>query len=158
MNLMERLRLIVVSILFAGSAAIVFAAITLVKAAVKDGLTVSQAAAANAPIFVGFSNVVLVASLVLVVCEWGHFRRTKQPGRIDYARYVASFLCFVCTIIFSLALIPNMESLRPTMKNDTAAFQDFTRLHNVSRMVFGGTILFALLSLGLTDLPYKKKD
>lgn len=158
MNLLERLRLIVLSILFAGSAAIVFAAITLVKAATEHGISVSQAATTNAPIFVSFSQIVLAASLILIVCEWGHFRRTKNPKRSDYARYAASFLCFSCTLIFSIAIVPNLERLQPLIVRESTAFQEFTRLHRLSRIVFGGTILFALTSLALTDLPCQRKE
>jgi hypothetical protein len=152
MNLMERLRLIVLSVLFAGSASIVFAAITLVKAGELQGIPVQQSAAANAPIFLQFSNVVLTASLILIVCEWGHYRRTKDPARVSYARYAASFVCFICTLLFSLVIVPNMERVLPAIHQDKAAFLEFTKLHHLSRMVFGGTVLFALVSLVLTDV------
>jgi cytosine/uracil/thiamine/allantoin permease len=158
MNLMERLRLVTLSILFAGSAAIVYAAVILVNAASANGIPVAQAASANAPVFLEFSRGILISSIILFVCEWGHYRRNKEIRRADYARYVASFLCFVCTIIFSIAIVPNMEKVRPLMYQDAQAFQEFTRLHKVSRVVFGGTILFAFVSLILTDIPHRLKE
>ncbi len=155
---MERIRLFVLAILFAGSAAIVYAAVILVHEATANGIPIAQAASTNAPVFIEFSRGILIACLVLFCCEWGHYRRNKELRRVDYARYAASFLCFVCTVVFSIAIVPNMEKVRPQMLQNTEAFQDFTRLHKLSRVFFGGTIMFAFLSLILTDIPDRKNE
>jgi len=147
LRICEAVRLVALAILFGGSGAITFAAITLVKVAESHGVPVREAAQANAPVFIAFSKVALVASVILVVTELAHFALRHKSGSKQLVRYGVSFLCFLCTAIFSLVITPNMESLLPSIKTDEAAHAQFQRLHEQSRIVFGGTMLFALIAL-----------
>ncbi|HEY9868504.1 MAG TPA: hypothetical protein V6D08_05010 [Candidatus Obscuribacterales bacterium] len=141
------LRLIALSVLFAGSAAIVFAAITLVKAAQAQGVPVAEAANANAPLFIQFSKVALAAGMVLLLAECLDFAGSRRPSKLTVARYVSSLLCVATTMIFAFGIVPPLEQLRPRVKTDPAAHAEFHKLHEVSRMIFGSTILLALVSL-----------
>jgi hypothetical protein len=141
------LRLVALSVLFAGSAAIVFAAITLVKAAQAQGVPVAEAANANAPLFIQFSKVALFAGIVLLLAECLDFVGSRQPGKLTVVRYVSSLLCVATTMIFAFGIVPPLERLRPLVKTDPAAHAEFHKLHEISRMVFGGTIFLALVSL-----------
>lgn len=141
------LRLVALSLLFGGSAAIVFAAITLVKAAQAQGIPVAEAANTNAPLFIQFSKVALGAGIVLLAAESLDFAMHKQTDKLTIARYVSSLLCVATTMIFAFGIVPPLEELRPRIKTDETAHAEFHKLHEVSRMVFGGTIFFALISL-----------
>ena len=50
-------------------------------------------------------------------------------------------------MIFALGIVPPMEAQLPNMKTSEEARQEFRKMHEVSRGVFGATILFALASL-----------
>lgn len=141
------LRWIALSILFGGSASIVFAAIVLVKAAEGQGIPVVEAANANAPIFIQFSKVSLTAGIVLLLSECLHFTQVRYPAKLTMVRYAASIACIATTMIFTLGIVPPMEELRPMLKTDIAARQEFHHLHELSRAVFGITIISALVSL-----------
>jgi len=151
------LRLISLAILFGGSAAVVFSAITLVKAAEAQGIPTAQAAAANAPVFIHFSKVALGASIALLVAEALDFSRRKRPEKLVLFRYVVSLLCVATTMIFALGIVPPMAELLPLLHSKSGispedlarAHADFQKLHELSRMVFGGTIVLALISLVL---------
>lgn len=141
------LRWISLSILFGGSASIVFAAIVLVKTAQSQGIPVLEAANANAPIFIHFSKISLIAGALLLLSECLHFAHTKHPGRLTVARYAASAVCVATTMVFTLGIVPPLEELRPLVNTDVRAKQEFHRLHELSRMIFGLTIASALVSL-----------
>ncbi len=151
------LRLISLAVLFGGSSAIVFAAITLVKAAEAQGIPATQAATANAPLFLNFSKVLFGAGAILLLAESLDFSQRVKPRRLTIFRYAASLLCAATAMIFSLGIVPPMAELLPLMKgqpNMAAAevekvHADFRKLHELSRAVFGGTILLALVSLVL---------
>ena len=141
------LRQISLAILFGGSASIVFAAITLVKAAEANGIPVSEAASANAPIFIQFGRVAVGAGVALLLAESLDFAMRGRPGRLTTARYISSLLCVASTMIFAYAIVPPMEALRAEMSTNQAARESFRKLHEVSRAVFGSTILLAMVSL-----------
>ncbi|MBX9692672.1 MAG: hypothetical protein K2Z81_09835 [Cyanobacteria bacterium] len=143
------LRLVSLSILFGGSAAVVFVAVILVKAAVAKGIPVSQAAATNAPAFIEFSKVAAGAAIALLIAEAINFA-TQAKSKLTNARYIASFLCVVATFVFAFAIVPPMKALQPYIGDDEAKAQEFHKLHEVSRGVFGGTILFALFALAFS--------
>ncbi len=145
------LRLVSLSILFGGSAAVVFVAVILVKAAVAKGIPVSQAAAINAPAFIEFSKVAAGAAIALLLTEAFNFA-TQKRNKLTVARYVASFLCIAATFVFAFGIVPPMKELQPFIGADQAKAQEFHKLHEVSRGVFGGTILFALFALAFSAI------
>lgn len=145
-TLSEILRAISLSILFGGSAMVVFVAVTLVKAQTAQGIPVAEAAAANAPAFVSYGKILLGASVALLIAEV--LAALKEPKtKAFFVRLVASFICIVTAMIFSLQIVPPMEKLLPSIKTDSAAHAQFQELHESSRKVFGATIVFALISL-----------
>ncbi len=154
------LRLISLAMLFGGSTATVFAAITLISAAKAQGVPVAEAAAANAPVFIEFSKVALIFAISLVVAEAieikGDLKSLERGTRWRMARYFASIVCAICTFIFALAIVPQMEDVRVLMKTDSSAKQQFQKLHEVSRLLFTGTIVFALASLVLPIISTKR--
>ena len=154
-TLSKILRLISLSLLSGGSAAVVFCAVVLVKAATASGVPVAEAAATNAPVFIQYSKVASVAALFLLVAELAGFSQTAQKGKLDLARFAASLACIVCVGIFAFGIVPPMERLLPDIKTVTEAHEQFRHLHEASRSVFGASILFAFLSL---ILPVFKKE
>ena len=147
MKIVRIIRLISLSVLFAGSAAIVFAAITLVKAAEATGISVTEAATRNAPLFIQFSNITIVCAFLLLLAESIDFAVHKNLSKLALTRYIASGLCIAACIVFSFGIIPPMKALLPQISSDPAAHAQFTKLHSMSRGVFGASILFALISL-----------
>lgn len=141
------LRYVSLAILFGGSSAIVFAAIVLVKAATAQGIPVAEAAATNAPLFLQFSKVALGAGILLLISELIDFITGKPQSKLTLARYGTSILCLTGTLIFALGIVPPMEQLLPDIKTVAAAHEQFHKLHEISRAVFGASILFALISL-----------
>ena len=141
------LRWVSLSLLFGGSVSVVVAAITLVKAAEAQGVPVSQAASANAPVFVQFSKIALVAALALVLGESADYASHRTLSKLILARYAASLLCAATAMIFTLGIVPPLEELRAAISTSPSAHAEFTKLHETSRMVFGATILLALISL-----------
>lgn len=141
------LRLIALSILFGGSLSIVFAAITLVKAAEAQGIPVLQAATTNAPVFIQFSKISLGAGFILLLAEGLDYASHRRLNKMLIARYAASLLCTASTMVFALGIVPPMQELSTAMKSNPQAHEEFKKLHEVSRMVFGTTILLALISL-----------
>lgn len=140
-------RLVALALLFGGSSAVVFAAITLVKAATAAGVPVSEAATANAPIFIQFSKIALGAGIGLLLAECLDFAMEKKPAKLTLARYAASLACVASTMVFAFVIVPPMESLLPSIKSDKRAHEKFHKMHETSRGVFAATILFALLAL-----------
>lgn len=145
------LRLISLSFLFGGSATTVFVAIILVKAAEANGMPNAEAAAINAPAFIQFAKVVAVAAIGLLVSEFIDLyimhREKKKVPMLTRLKVLSSAFCFVATFAFSFVIVPPMDELRTQIKTDVAKKEEFDKLHKMSRMVFGGTILFALLGL-----------
>jgi hypothetical protein len=141
------LRTISLALLFGGSAAVVFAAITLVKAAKAHGVPVHEAAAANAPVFIHYAKINLGAGIVLLIGEALDYAKRRLWNRATMAQYACSILCVISTMIFALAIVPPMERLLPEIAKNETAQQEFDSLHKTSQMVFGATILLALASL-----------
>lgn len=146
------LRLIALSILFGGSAAIVFSAITLVKAAEAQGIPVAQAAATNAPLFIHFSTIALVAGCALLLAECLDYASHRRLTKGLIVRYSVSLLCTATTMVFAFGIVPPMQELLPAIASDPKAHEAFHKLHEMSRMVFGSTILLALVSLVIPAL------
>lgn len=145
-TLSEILRALSLSILFGGSAMVVFVAITLVKAQTAQGIPTAEAAAANAPAFVSYGKILLGAAVALLFAEVLAFTK-EQKTKALFVRLGASAICIVTAFIFSLAIVPPMDKLLPSIKTDSAAHAQFQDLHESSRKVFGATIVFALISL-----------
>lgn len=143
--------------LFAGSAAIVFAAITLVKAGEAHGLSVTEAATANAPVFLAFGKVTAISAALLLVAEGLDAFILKNFSRAKIARYTASILCCLCAFAFSFVIAPAMDNLLPGIANNPEMKESFQQLHKVSRMCFSGVIIFSWLSLVLPCF-YQAKD
>ena len=152
------LRVIALSILFGGSSTIIFAAITLVKAAEAKGVPVAQAAAANVPIFFGFSTIALVCAIILLAAESMDFAKRKQAGATTKARWATSALSVAATMVLAFGIIPPMKELIPMMKDNEQAHADFKKLHEASRGVFSAIILFALASLILPAFDSKREN
>lgn len=141
------LRTVALAILFGGSTAIVFAAITLVHHAVEtEGITRAAAATRNAPLFIGYAKINLACGFALLIGEALDYakRRTWNKGTI--AQYSCSLLCVITTMVFALFITPQMAELLPNLK-DPQVHEAFQKLHHVSQPLFGGTILLALISL-----------
>ncbi len=141
------LRTISLAILFGGSAAIVFAAICLVKAATAQGISAELAAAGNAPVFIAYSKVNLIAGICLLIGESLDYARRRFWSKLTAAQYASSLLCVASTMIFALGIVPSMERLAPLVKTDPSLHLEFRRLHESSRLVFSSTIALALISL-----------
>lgn len=140
-------RLVCLSLLFGGSTAVVFTAIVLVKTAVAAGTPQAEAATANAPIFINFAKVALGAAIGLLASEALDFATQKNKTKSTYIRYAASFAAIATAMVFALGLTPMMAELLPAITTNTTAHEDFHKLHELSRMIFGGTIFFALIAL-----------
>jgi hypothetical protein len=155
------LRLISLAMLFGGSTAIVFAAITLVAAAKAHGMPPLEAAATNAPVFIEFAKIAAIFAITLVISEAIEIKGDLHSleGRNHkwrMGRYAASIACAVCTFIFSFGIVPPMQQAMVKMKTNEAAHQEFDRMHKISRIVFSGTIAFALVSLIIPALGGRK--
>lgn len=149
------LRSLSLTLLSGGSAAIVFAAIALVKAATANGVPVAEAATANAPIFIHYAKIAFGAAMVLLLAEIMDFLRPVAKSKLDYARYAAGIACIACVCVYAFAIVPPMEKLLPTIKTAAEAHEEFKRLHELSRAVFGASILFAFIDV---LLPAFRKD
>lgn len=155
------LRLISLAMLFGGSTAIVFAAITLVAAAKASGMNALDAAATNAPVFIEFSKVAAIFAIALVVAEAIEIKGDLHSleGRNHkwrMGRYFASIACAVCTFIFSFGVVPSMQQAMKDMKTNEVSHQNFDRMHKMSRIIFMGTIAFGLVSLIIPALGGRK--
>lgn len=149
------LRSLSLTILSGGSAAIVFAAVALVKAATANGVPVAEAAAANAPIFIHFAKVAFGAAVVLAIAELMDFRRPAPKSKLDYFRYASELISIICVCVYTFAIVPPMERLLPDIKTVEDAHDQFRHLHEISRTVFGASILFAFISI---LIPAFKKE
>jgi uncharacterized protein YybS (DUF2232 family) len=119
------LRLSSLAVLFAGSAAIVFAAITLVKIGEAKGLTVSAAATANAPIFLHFAKVTSIAAVLLLIAEVIDNYFTPKITRLKIIQYIATGACCLCVFAFSFVIAPQMMQLLPDVASNKEARQSF---------------------------------
>ncbi len=145
------LRLIALAILSGGSAAIVFAAITLVKAAVAEGIPTAEAAARNAPLFIYFSKVALGGTVMLAIGEFLELSQHKGQSIETFRKFAlfASLVCVVCVGVFAFGIVPPMEKLLPELKTVKEAHEQFQHLHKMSEGVFGTSIILAFVSLVL---------
>jgi hypothetical protein len=150
-------RSIALSFLFAGSASIVFAAITLVKAATAQGVPIPQAAAANAPMFFMFSTVVLVSAIGLLLGEALDYAKERKLTPLIKARYISSLICVAAAMVLKFGIIPQMEQLSPAIKDNKEAHAAFVKLHDASRVDFSVIIVCALVSLLLPAFEGQKK-
>lgn len=149
------LRTVSLAVLFGGSVTIVAVAMMLVFSAVAEGIPKSQAATANAPIFIHFSKVLLGGGITLLIAEALAFSRNRNSSKPSSMRYILSLLCVATTMIFSLGIVPPMAEMLALLHGKTNLSPEeltniqsnFHRLHEISRLVVGGTILTAFLSL-----------
>jgi hypothetical protein len=136
-------------VLFGGSAMIVFAVITLVKAAKEKGIPVADAALNNVPVFLNFSTIALVCAIGLLIAEALDFAKNKKPSKLVKIRWASSLIAIAATMVFSLGIVPPMKELLPVLRTNEQAHEKFEGLHKGSERTFGVIILFALLSLVL---------
>ncbi len=141
------LRVTSLSILFAGCSAIVFAAITLVKAAEAKGVAASVAATTNAPVFLNFSKIIAIAGVALLIAEAADSFFSRRYTRFKLVQYIATAVCCLCAFNFAFVVSPEMEHLLPYIHNSVGIHEAFQNLHESSRLLFGGIILFAWISL-----------
>ncbi|MBY0358768.1 MAG: DUF4149 domain-containing protein [Candidatus Obscuribacterales bacterium] len=141
------LRTVALALLSGGSAAIVFSAIVLVKAATAQGVPLAEAAANNAPLFLQYGKVALGAAVLLALGEIGSFTAQKPNNKLAFARLLSSVICIICAFAFALVIVPPMEQLLPSIKTMASAQEDFHKLHEISRAIFGASILCAFISL-----------
>src|ERR1700722_13050188 len=111
LKLSQLLRAIALSILFGGSSMIVFAVITLVKAAVAKGIPVAEAATNNVPVFVHYSTIALVCAVVLLIAESIDFAKNRATTNLTRARWATSLVTVATTMILSFAIMPLMKDL-----------------------------------------------
>lgn len=141
------LRSITLSILFGGSGMIVFAVITLVRAAKEKGIPIAEAAMNNAPIFINFAVIALACGVLLLVAEALDFMKHKSNAtKLVKARWATSLLAVVAALIFSLGIVPPMKQLLPEIRTNEQSREKFDAMHKSSEKVFGAMILFALFA------------
>jgi hypothetical protein len=127
---------------------IVFAVVTLVKAAKEKGIPVAEAAMNNAPIFINFSTIVLVCAILLLIAEALDFVKNKSHAtKLAKVRWASSLLAVIAAGVFSLGIVPPMKQLLPEISTNTESREKFDAMHKSSEKVFGVVILCALVSL-----------
>lgn len=151
------LRVISLAILFGGSIAVTVSAITLVKAAQLHGVPTSEAATANAPMFLTFSNIVMVSGFVLLFAESLDYAKHRVINKMLSIRYGASLLCSVATIVLAFAIIPPMKDMLGNINSNARTVEIWQTFHESARVAFGVIILSALVSLVMPafELPRK---
>jgi hypothetical protein len=153
------LRVISLAILFGGSIAVVVSAITLVKAAEANGVVVSEAAARNAPMFLMFSNMVMVSGFVLLLAESLDYAKHRVINKLLVVRYGASLLCSIATIILCFAITPPMKEMlgSGSIHSSERTHEVWEVFHKSSQIAFSVIILSALVSLVMPafELPRK---
>jgi hypothetical protein len=147
--LIRVLRVISLAILSAGSVGFVLAAMAGVKSAQEHGITVSQAATANAPVFAQYGNGILVLTIFLVFVELLDYLMDRKVDRARLFRYGTSVACLLSAVIFAKVLVPQMEELLPNIGGNEEAHAAFQQLHNLSRIVVGALVLFSLASIAI---------
>jgi len=145
--LIRVLRVISLAILCAGSIGFIWAAVSGVTAAHQAGVPVAVAAAANAPVFVEYSKGVLVLAIFLLFVEFLDYLVDRKVNRARQLRYVSSALCFISAAVLSLLVVPRMSDLIPDIASKEEAHAAFQSLHNQSRGLVGGIIIFAFASI-----------
>jgi hypothetical protein len=145
--LIRVLRVISLAILCAGSIGFVWGAMSGVTAAHQAGVPVAAAAAANAPVFVEYSKGVLVLAILLLFVEFLDYVVDRKVDRARKLRYVSSVLCFISAAVLALVIVPRMSELIPDIATKDEAHAAFQSLHNQSRGLVGGIILFAFASI-----------
>ena len=127
---------------------IVFAVVTLVKAAKEKGIPVAEAAMNNAPVFLNFSVIALACAGLLLVAEVLDFIKNKATAsKLVKTRWATSLIAVAATMVFSLGIVPPMKDLLPQIQTNQEAREKFDGMHKSSERVFGIVILFALISL-----------
>jgi hypothetical protein len=151
------LRVISLAILFGGSIAVVVSAITLVKAAEAHGVVVHEAAARNAPMFLMFSNMVMVSGFVLLLAESLDYAKHRVINRLLAVRYGASLLCSIATIILCFAITPPMREMLNSIHSSEQTHEIWEVFHKSSQVAYSVIILSALISLVMPafELPRK---
>jgi hypothetical protein len=147
--LIRALRVISLVILSAGSVGFVVAAMASVKSAQEHGASISQAATANAPVFAQYGNVILVLTIFLVFVELLDYLVDRKVDRARLFRYGTSVACLLSAVTFARILVPQMESLLPTIGSSEQAHASFQELHNLSRIVVGALVLFSVASIAI---------
>jgi hypothetical protein len=151
------LRVLSLALLFGGSISIVVSAITLVKAAEAHGLTASQAAAANAPMFMVFSNMVMVAGFVLLFAESLDYAKHRVINALLTLRYGASLICSIATIILCFAIVPPMKEMLGSVHSSERTEQTWQTFHEGSKICFGVIIMSAFFSLIMPAFEASRK-
>jgi hypothetical protein len=151
------LRVISLAILFGGSIAVVVSAITLVKAAQAHGVPTSEAATANAPMFMMFSNMVMVSGFVLLLAESLDYAKHRVINKLLSIRYGASLLCSVATIILCFAIVPPMKEMLGSVHSSERTFEVWEVFHKSSQIAFSVIILSALVSLVMPVFEVPRK-
>ena len=128
---------------------IVFAVVTLVKAAVAKGIPVAEAATNNVPVFVHYATIAMVSAIVLLIAESIDFAKNKSATTITRARWATSLLTVATAMILSFGIMPLMKDLMPLIKTNEEAHQKFQQLHHASEADISAMILFALASIAL---------
>lgn len=141
------LRTIALAMMSGGSAAVVFSAVVLVKTATAQGVPVAEAAANNAPVFIQYSRIAMGSAFLLIFAELVGFAINKDKSKMSIWTYAASALAAITALIFAFGIVPPMETLLPSIRTVETAREQFHHLHEISRAVFGASILFAFVSL-----------
>ncbi len=158
LNLSQILRVLALSILFGGSSSIVFVAVSLVKEAKARGIPASEAATANAPIFLQFATLILVCAIVLGLARLVLFAKDKTRNLASNLALASDSICVILGIALCLVIIPPMKELLPQIAANADAHARFHSLHEQSRLFFGGIILLSLVSLVIPSLEKLKQD
>jgi hypothetical protein len=151
------LRVLALAMLFGGSISVVVSAITLVKAAEAHGVPVSDAATANAPMFITFSNMVMVSGFALLIAESLDYAKHRVINKLLAVRYGASLLCSVATIILCFAIVPPMKEMLSTIHASEHSLQVWRTFHESSRAAFGVIIIAAFISLIMPAFEMPRK-
>ncbi len=152
------LRVLSLAILFGGSIAVIVSAITLVKAAEAHGVPAAEAATANAPMFMTFSNMVMVSGFVLLFAESLDYAKHRVINKLLSVRYGASLLCSIATIILCFAIVPPMkEMLASGVHASEHTAEIWKTFHETSKLAFSAIILTALVSLVMPAFEMPRK-
>ena len=151
------LRVVTLAILFGGSIAVVVSAITLVKAAQAHGVPTSAAATANAPMFLTFSNMVMISGFILLLAESIDYAKHRVINKLLAVRYGASLLCSIATIILCFAIVPPMKEMLGSIHSNERTFEVWETFHKSSQVAFSVIILSALVSLVMPVFEVPRK-
>lgn len=141
------LRVFALAVLFGGSIATIVAAITFVQAAALHNISTAAAAAANAPMFLQFSRMIMPCGFMLLAAESLDYAGERKLSWLIGARYAASFICIAATMILSFGIIPAMKDMHANIHDSAQAYAEWTKFHEASRIAFGIIILSSAISL-----------